>query len=305
MPKRDTEAATATSKVSDMLLHPHTRNQYDSLIREPAHALIISGRAGSGKYNLATDLISKILGVQDAHKYQFFMEIRASDPNKATISVEQIRTINDFVKRTTYGQKPIRRAVLIAEAELMTESAQNALLKLLEEPPSDTIIVLTTSTSSVLLPTVVSRSQMIDVKPVDYDQAGNWFSTHGHYSQSDITKAYAISDGRVGLMSALLENNDEHPLIVSIEQAKMLLSQSPYERLLSVDNLSKNKQQLHELLEGLTCTLLGAMKHTVSGSSISQTNSYFNKGQSVQKARQAIAQNANAKLVLTDLFLKL
>ena len=58
------------------------------------------------------------------------------------------------------------RVALLANAERMTEAAQNCLLKTLEEPPPNTVLVLTTAYPDHLLPTCLSRCQLVAVSPV-------------------------------------------------------------------------------------------------------------------------------------------
>lgn len=63
--------------------------------------------------------------------------------------------------------KPIKsknKAVVIEEAHLLTPEAQNALLKVLEEPPANTLILLNTNTKEALLPTIISRCQVIELE---------------------------------------------------------------------------------------------------------------------------------------------
>ncbi len=63
--------------------------------------------------------------------------------------------------------KPIKsktKAVIIQDAQLLTTEAQNALLKVLEEPPEATIIVLVATSKETLLPTILSRCQMIELQ---------------------------------------------------------------------------------------------------------------------------------------------
>ena len=63
--------------------------------------------------------------------------------------------------------KPIRsqtKAIILEDAHLLTLEAQNALLKVLEEPPEHTIIILSTENKDILLPTVVSRCQIIELQ---------------------------------------------------------------------------------------------------------------------------------------------
>ena len=100
-------------------------------------------------------------------------------PQKKQISIEQIREL----KRHIY-QKPIRakvKFVAVKDADLLTMEAQNALLKLLEEPPSHAVIVLATERKQKLLPTVRSRTVEINVSlkkkrlPKNFESQGNNF----------------------------------------------------------------------------------------------------------------------------------
>ena len=78
-------------------------------------------------------------------------------PQKNTISTEQIRDLTAMLR--TYSS--VRRVVIINPANLMTESAQNALLKTLEEPNPNTHFLLITDTGTGLLPTIQSRCQQL------------------------------------------------------------------------------------------------------------------------------------------------
>ena len=63
--------------------------------------------------------------------------------------------------------KPIKsasKAVIIEDAHLLTTEAQNALLKVLEEPPAHTILILGSDTKEALLPTILSRCQIIELE---------------------------------------------------------------------------------------------------------------------------------------------
>lgn len=87
--------------------------------------------------------------------------------SETTISIAQIRELKQKI-----GLKPYKspaKAVIIENAHTTTTEAQNALLKTLEEPPPNTIIILATDTLNQFLPTIVSRCQIIEVfetKPI-------------------------------------------------------------------------------------------------------------------------------------------
>jgi len=77
----------------------------------------------------------------------------------ASIGIEMIRQLQKRLFLKPYSA-PVK-AALIKEAEKLTIPAQNALLKTLEEPPANSLIILTASKTDLLLPTVVSRCQLI------------------------------------------------------------------------------------------------------------------------------------------------
>jgi hypothetical protein len=82
--------------------------------------------------------------------------------NINTIGIEEIKNMQ---KKLFF--KPIRsrtKAVILEDAQLLTTEAQNALLKSLEEPPDNTIIILSTDSREPLLPTIISRCQIIEIK---------------------------------------------------------------------------------------------------------------------------------------------
>ncbi len=84
-------------------------------------------------------------------------------PDGKQIKIDQIREVKEFVLLKPSGK---RKVVVVDEAEKMNPQAQNALLKILEEPPEYTVFVLITSSEGKLLPTVVSRCQRLEFKPL-------------------------------------------------------------------------------------------------------------------------------------------
>lgn len=82
--------------------------------------------------------------------------------NINTIGIEEIKNMQ---KKILF--KPIKsptKAVILEDAELLTTQAQNALLKILEEPPDHTIIILSSQSKETLLPTIISRCQIIGLE---------------------------------------------------------------------------------------------------------------------------------------------
>jgi hypothetical protein len=80
---------------------------------------------------------------------------------KNSIGIEEVRTIQQKLSFRPIHSK--KKALIITDAHLLTTEAQNALLKVLEEPPSDTLILLTLSQKEALLPTICSRCSIVEL----------------------------------------------------------------------------------------------------------------------------------------------
>lgn len=144
-----------------------------------AHAYCFSGEEGIGKATLARALAEELLlGEGQPPRLEVHPDYWEDDRPEA-ISIDEIRfhpekgaQAHDQSLQQFLSLKPFvasLRVALLANAERMTEAAQNCLLKTLEEPPSNTVLVLTTAYPDHLLPTVLSRCQVIGLSPVGRD----------------------------------------------------------------------------------------------------------------------------------------
>jgi len=86
---------------------------------------------------------------------------------KNDISVEAVRRIHPFLRKT--AAEGGWRVVIVDSAEHLNQSSQNALLKILEEPPKKTVLILTTAQPGAFLPTIRSRCRMIPMAPLPDD----------------------------------------------------------------------------------------------------------------------------------------
>jgi DNA polymerase-3 subunit delta' len=96
------------------------------------------------------------------------------EKNAKSISVEQIRAVNRLAQESS--QLGGFRVIAISPAQAMNESAANALLKTLEEPPGDCCFILSVNQVSRLLPTIVSRCRQIHLPQLTQDQVAHWAS---------------------------------------------------------------------------------------------------------------------------------
>ncbi|MGN0506399.1 MAG: DNA polymerase III subunit delta' [Lachnospiraceae bacterium] len=154
-----------------------------------SHAYIIQGEAGSGKKMLAGIFAAALQceeqGIEPCGKCQSCKQavsgnhpdIRWVTHEKATIGVDDIRLqLNNDIMVKPYSRP--YKVYLIDEAEKMTEQAQNAMLKTIEEPPEYAVIVLLTVNAKQLLPTILSRCILLTMRPVAKQEITKLLTEH-------------------------------------------------------------------------------------------------------------------------------
>lgn len=135
----------------------------DDFIGAPTHALLLAAQPGSDPSATATDLARRLLKVQTLENHPYYRGV-LPDTQKNSILIEQIRELLAFFRLKVPGSAKIKRVAVIQEAQTMTGEAQNALLKLLEEPPEGSVLILTSTRPQGLLPTIRSRVQTVHLQ---------------------------------------------------------------------------------------------------------------------------------------------
>lgn len=291
--------------MKDLLLHKITSLQIKSLINKPSHALLITGQAGSGKACQAMSLASILLGLgseKNLQNYPYFTHLKRPE-GKQDISIDSIRGLNKLLKLKAPGNREIRRVILIEDAQDLNEEASNALLKMLEEPAADCVFILTATSPHSLLPTISSRAQQLQVRPVSLEQSLKFFGEK--YQENDIESAWNLSQGGVGLMLAILRDDKDHPLKAAIDEARGYLRSDNYHRALMADQLSRDKQRLALLLQALI-KLLGAVQQSgIRSGKDSQQKKLLDSRKLVHRLQNALEANASPKLIALELSLNL
>lgn len=278
-------------------IHPSTKKALSAFIAQPSHAVIIYGSAGSGKYALAQKLASELLSTDlakvDEHPY--LTHIKPED--KKSIGIDQIRQLLTQLNLIVPSSQAINRAVIVSHADMMTLEAQNAFLKALEEPPKGTVLVLL-SDHDTLLPTIKSRAQSIRVHVPDERELTEYFVDQG-FSQKQIKQALTITGGLPELTSDVLADTD-HIYLLASAKAKDILKQSSYERLTSLDELTKDPVLLDNTLNILTKIAEYSLNHSAQ-----YPERWQKILESVDKTKQDLNRNAQPKLALSSLMLSI
>lgn len=131
------------------------------------HAHLFCGISGIGKKRAALQLARHLLKSDKVEK-NIHPDLHFIAPEGLKIKIETIRALKQ--KIYLYPLEAPAKVVIIDDAEAMTDAAANALLKILEEPPSDTYFFLIASRPLRLLPTIRSRCQRTDFPPLTTEQ---------------------------------------------------------------------------------------------------------------------------------------
>lgn len=164
-----------------------------------------------------------------------------------SIKIEHIREMQRAVSLKAHEGN--RKIVLIDDAEFLTEQAGNALLKILEEPPDDTVFLLVSSSLNALLPTIVSRCQIVPFSPLPEDQVARIVAETQDLEADAARLLAALSRGRVGQALELSAAPREEYLALAFS----LLTRRPEEGFAQahsrLQNLGKERRDLEAFLE--------------------------------------------------------
>ena len=138
------------------------------------HAVLVSGHPRGAGAEFAAGLLALPFGVQDPERLQQHADVRWIEPESKSrqIRADVVRDLIGFIGLTSYegGWK----AGVLLFADRLNETAQNVLLKTLEEPPPNSLLVLVTDAPAALLPTIRSRAQFVDVETDDRGADAPW-----------------------------------------------------------------------------------------------------------------------------------
>jgi len=235
------------------MIYPWLSGQWSFFLRRLeqerlAHALMIEGPEGSGKLALATAMVEKLLCSEDlaeacgqcrsckliaggAHPDRFNIQ---PEEGSDVIKVDQVRALIASLNLTS--SISARKVACIHPADTMNMAAANALLKSLEEPVGDAVLILVCSVPARLPITIRSRCQSVTVNQPDSNLVLEWLEKHTKQSRGKVEAALEAAGGSPLRAAQYIDSPDldaygqvqkglatllEHPGSVSLVSAKL------------------------------------------------------------------------------------
>jgi len=227
-----------------------------------SHAYIINGEKSSGK-----EFIAKIFamalqceqgGTEPCNECRSCKQtlsknqpdiIYVSHEKPNTISVDDIRAqINNDVAIKPYSSK--YKVYIINEAEKMTPQAQNAILKTLEEPPAYAVILLLVSNVNTLLPTILSRCVVLNMKPVRDALVKKYLMEELQVPDYKAEVCVAFARGNVGKAKLLASSEEfENVKAEALSLLKYIKDMEIQEIVAAIKKINEYKLEINDYMD--------------------------------------------------------
>ena len=230
-----------------------------------AHAYIINGERSSGKEFIARVFAAALQCEGEGEKpcgnchsckqvqtqnHPDIITVLHEKPN--TIGVEDIRTkINNDIGIKPYSSP--RKIYIMNEGEKMTVQAQNALLKTLEEPPAYAVIMILTANLETLLPTILSRCVVLNMKPVADDKVKRYLMEEQRVPEYKADVCVAFARGNLGKAKALATSEEfDNIKNEAVTLLKYIRDMEIYEIVAAIKKIGQYQFEINDYLDILS-----------------------------------------------------
>ena len=317
-----------TNHDSDLLpwLTPYWQHYVKPTVKR-AHAYLIHGTQGVGKHlfvenwcryvvNSGRDPdrnnIADLLVLMPEDHFEdgnYLSDLALRFPRKTQskkpgswITVDQVRALTDAMSTTTYSSS--YKVVVIGYADRLNHQASNSFLKTLEEPASNTLILIVTNHLERISATVRSRCVNLHIKIPAQDQTQRWLASQG-YSERQIKDAINLTSGSPLAAQALLASNKTEQRRALLGQLEDLLF-SNNTTLSGLDKIEKSNGT-ESVIEHMQRVLIEKIKLTAGETAATSAQlspiRLHRSLTDINKARELLGTSVEKRLLLEDLVL--
>ena len=281
--------------MNDITLHPATAKQLERIAKNPPQALIINGKKGIGTTDVALFIAAKLTAViQTITPKKRIGTQPVEDYDNGAIIIDDIR---DLYEQTRSKLTEPRVFIFDFGDRTMTHGAQNAFLKLLEEPQPKIHFILATHHPDALLPTILSRCQRIDLRPITTEQTSRLLD---QLAVTDSTKRARIEFIATGLPAELRRLAADQAYyeqrVETVQHARAIIEGTPYARLLIIRKYKDQRPQALQLIDDVLLQLQRSLTRSYDKRLIDQIDALV-------AAYEKIKANGNIQLQLTSVLL--
>lgn len=222
--------------------HNDLKESFSALVKKESlfHGYVFFGEPQVGKFSFALSLAN-------------FLETGNFDLSGKMLSevliikesgIDCVREIKNFLWQKP--QNSSKRIVIIDNADLLTAEAQSAILKIAEEPPEHSLIILIVTNLNNILPPILSRLQKIYFSRISKKEIGNFLISNLNIKKEKAEELAVLSYGRPGRVMDLINNKE---FIGSEQMAQKFLTSSGFNRSQFIKKLVDDQKENPRILD--------------------------------------------------------
>lgn len=272
------------------------------------HAVIIEGDKGTGRHTLAGYIASSAVCTGEAPpcgecrgcRLQRAgthpdITVTAPEEGKKNIAVAQIRALRNeaYIK----PHMSSRRVFIIDGADTMNEQSQNALLKVLEEPPGAAMFILIAESKAALLDTVLSRCAVFTLSVPEYGEAAEYIKNTTDYAEGAISEALAETKCNIGAALDILSGRGSGKITEAAESfMEQFLKGNAFEMLKITARFEKDRVAAGAFIRELKYCTAKTVKENHSSFTAARLVGFYSR---LSEYEQSLNTNINLSLLFS------
>lgn len=263
---------------------------FDNIEKYSSKPILVTAPVGYGLYEVCKQQLSK-----KPASIQFIYPSKNSkvEIENGSIGVEDIREIQISASHKLKKSK----IICITKADAMTKSAQNAFLKLLEEPSLSTCFILCSERPENLLTTIKSRVQTFNLHPINRHSSIEIMIQNGIGDKKKQDQILFLAEGLPLKITKLSKDDDYFDRAsLSIRNAMDVLSKNNYEKIVLINSFKEDRISAIELIENMLLIVKNSIFYNKESASIRKIDPLL-------KAKFRITSGGNVRLNLLSVVL--